>query len=98
MDFVNPNPLPSELNLIDVVKNAPHPAAAKLFEDWVVSQQGQRAIVDITNHTSIRSDVKNDTTVFDPPKWKPVWSDPVISSAQYNQYSQELKHALHASS
>ena len=64
VEFVNSAQLPASLTLIDVVKNAPHPAAARLFEDWMVSQEGQQAVVDVTNHTSIRPDVKNDTAVW----------------------------------
>ena len=65
VEFVNSNPLPASLTLIDVVKDAPHPAAARLFEDWMVSKDGQKAVVDVTNHTSIRPDVKNDPSVWD---------------------------------
>ena len=94
--FVNTNPLPSSLTLIDVVKNAPHPAAARLLEDWMVSKEGQQAVVDITNHTSIRTDVTNDPTVWDESKWTPAWGDPNLPSAQYNQELAEMKSALHA--
>lgn len=94
--FINSNPLPSSLTLIDVVKNAPHPAAARLFEDWIVSQAGQQAVVDITNHTSLRTDVTNDPAVWDPSKWAPAWGDPNLPSATYNQELAEMKSALHA--
>jgi iron(III) transport system substrate-binding protein len=96
VEFVNDDPLSSSLNLIDVVKNPPHPAAARLFDDWMVSQAGQKAVVDITNHTSIRTDVTNDATVWDPNKWKPAWGDPVLSSDTYNKELSEFKEALHA--
>jgi iron(III) transport system substrate-binding protein len=94
--FANPNPLPSSLNLIDVVKNAPHPAAARLFIDWMVSQDGQQEVVDQTNHTTLRSDVKNDPAVWDPTKWKPAWGDPMLSSDAYNTELAEFDKALHA--
>jgi iron(III) transport system substrate-binding protein len=96
IDFVNPNPLPSSLTLIDVVKNAPHPDAAKLFVDWMVSQPGQQEVVNQTNHTSLRSDVTNDTSVWDPSKWQPAWGTPILPSAQYNQEVQEMKQAFGA--
>jgi iron(III) transport system substrate-binding protein len=96
VEFVNSNPLPASLTLIDVVKNAPHPAAARLFVDWMVSQVGQQAVVDITNHTSIRPDVKNDTTVWDEQKWPPAWGEPNLPSADYNKELAEMKDALHA--
>ena len=96
VEFVNVNPLPAGLNLIDVVKNAPHPNAAKLFVNWMISQTGQQAIVDITNHTSLRTDVKNDATVWDPTKWPPAWGNPNLPSATYNTYAQEIRTALKA--
>jgi iron(III) transport system substrate-binding protein len=94
--FVNPNPLPTSFTPIDVARSAPHPAAAALFINWMVSQQGQQAIVDTTNHTSLRTDVKNDPTVWNPQQWPPAWGSASISSTQYNQYANEMKSALHA--
>lgn len=96
VEFINSDPLSSSLNLIDVVKNPPHPAAARLFVDWMVSQEGQQAIVDVTNHTSTRTDVKNDPTVWNPDKWTPAWGDPVLSPDEYNKELTEYKQALHA--
>ena len=96
IDFVNPIPLPSSLTLIDVVKNSPHPAAARLFEDWMVSKDGQDAVATITNHTSIRSDVKNDPAVWDETKWRASWGDPNLPSADYNNELAEMKSALQA--
>jgi iron(III) transport system substrate-binding protein len=96
VEFVNDKPLPSSLNLIDVVKKAPHPAAARLFVDWMVSQAGQKAVVDITNHTSIRTDVTNDPAVWDETQWPPAWGDPVLTSDTYNKELSEFKEALHA--
>ncbi|HJP77273.1 MAG TPA: extracellular solute-binding protein [Pseudonocardiaceae bacterium] len=94
--FVNPNPLPTSFTPIDIARNAPHPAAAALFVNWMTSQQGQQAIIDTTDHTSLRTDVKNDPTVWDPAKWTPAWGMASISAAQYNQYASEMKSALGA--
>jgi iron(III) transport system substrate-binding protein len=96
VEFVNASPLPASLTLIDVAKNPPHPAAARLFEDWMVSRTGQEAIVTITNHTSIRTDVDNDPAVWDETRWPPAWGDPDLPSAQYNQELAEMKSALQA--
>jgi iron(III) transport system substrate-binding protein len=96
LDFVNPNPMPCTLNLIDIVKNAPHPNAAKLFEDWMVSKAGQTAMVKASNQVSLRDDVGNDETVFDVTNWKPVWVDSNLSNEQYNTYTTEMKEALQA--
>ena len=94
--FVNGTPLPSSLNLIDVVKHAPHPDAAELFVDWMVSNAGQTEVVKVTNHTSLRSDVSNDAKVWDPSTWTPAWGHPNLPSAQYNQLVSEMRSALHA--
>jgi iron(III) transport system substrate-binding protein len=96
VEFVNDNPLPASLTLIDVVKNSPHPAAARLFDDWMVSQPGQQAVVSVTNHTTIRSDVKNDPTVWDESKWQPAWGEPNLPAAKYNSELSEMKSALGA--
>lgn len=78
VEFVNDNPLPASLNLIDVVKKAPHAAAARLFVDWMVSKTGQAAVVSTTNHTSIRPDVTNDPAVWDEAKWPAAWGEPTV--------------------
>jgi iron(III) transport system substrate-binding protein len=96
IEFVNSNPLPASLTLVDVVKNAPHPAAARVFEDWIVSKAGQQAVVDVTNHTSIRPDVTNDPAVWDETKWPAAWGKPNLSSTEYNTELGELKSALNA--
>jgi iron(III) transport system substrate-binding protein len=96
VEFVNSNPLPASLTLVDVVKDAPHPAASRLFVDWIVSKAGQQAVVDITNHTSIRTDVKNDPTVWDETKWPAAWGKPNLPAAEYNTELSEMKSALHA--
>ncbi|HZC73653.1 MAG TPA: extracellular solute-binding protein [Jatrophihabitans sp.] len=96
VEFTNSNPLPASLTLVDVVKNAPHPAAARLFEDWIVSKAGQQAIVDLTNHTSLRSDVTNDPAVWNPGKWTPAWGKPILSSNEYNSEVDDMNTALHA--
>jgi iron(III) transport system substrate-binding protein len=95
--FVNPTPLPTSFTPIDVARNAPHPAAAALFVNWMTSQAGQQAIIDTTNHTSLRTDVKNDATVWNPQQWPPAWGYASLSANLYNQYANEMKSALGAS-
>lgn len=94
--FVNPSPLPTSFTPIDIARNAPHPAAAAQFINWMTSQSGQQTVIDVTNHTSLRDDVKNDTQVWDPTKWEPGWASASISSDKYNQYASEMKSALGA--
>jgi iron(III) transport system substrate-binding protein len=96
ISFLNPKPLPASLNLIDVVVNAPHPAAARVFTDWMVSKDGQAEVVKQTNHTTIRTDVTNNQAVWDETKWPAAWGAPMLASADYNAELAELAKALHA--
>ena len=80
MAFSNTDPEPTAAALAEIARNAPHPAAAKLFLDWLMSSQGQASVVGITNHTSLDTQAQNDTSVWDPSKWKPAWSLPVITA------------------
>ncbi|MEU1598229.1 ABC transporter substrate-binding protein [Streptomyces sp. NPDC005708] len=94
--YLNPNPLPASLNLIDVVANAPHPAAARLFTDWMVSKAGQAEVVNQTNHATIRTDVQNDAKVWDTGKWSPAYGDPMLPPDTYNSELKEFDEALKA--
>jgi iron(III) transport system substrate-binding protein len=96
VEFVNPQPLPTSFTPIDIARNDPHPAAAALFINWITSQAGQQVVIDVTNHTSLRTDVKNDQTVWDPQKWTPAWGSASLSGTKYNQYANEMKQALGA--
>jgi iron(III) transport system substrate-binding protein len=96
MAFSNTDPEPTAAALAEIAKNAPHQAAAKLFMDWIMSSQGQASVVGITNHTSLDANAKNDTTVWNPAKWKPAWSMPVITADTYDRYLAEYQKALHA--
>jgi iron(III) transport system substrate-binding protein len=95
MAFSNPSPLPSAAVLAELAKKAPHPAAAKLFIDWIMSQQGQRQVVSISNHVSLSDTKHNDPQVWNPSKWSPSWSTPVIPADTYDRYLQEYQKALH---
>jgi iron(III) transport system substrate-binding protein len=96
--FFNGNPLPVEVVLVDLAKNAPHPAAAKIFDDWLESQEGQQTIADATNEVSLRSDVKNNPTVWNPSKWPPVFSPPTATPDEYNTDLKEYQVATHSTS
>ncbi|SDM70835.1 ABC transporter substrate-binding protein [Actinacidiphila guanduensis] len=96
MAFTNTDPQPAAAALAEIARNAPHPAAAKLFMDWIMSAQGQDSVVKITNHTSLSPSAVNDTSVWNPAKWKPAWSMPVITADTYDRYLAEYQKALHA--
>lgn len=92
--FVNPNPLPSSPDLIDMVARAPHPAAARLFMDWLLSKAGQTAIRDISGRISLRDDIAKEGNAWNPSKWKPAWSDPSADTTTINKDENELKQAF----
>lgn len=94
--IVNPDPLPSAPDAIEEVQGAPHPHAAELFMNWLLSQEGQQTLIDTSNRISLRSDVKNDPSAWNPDKWKPAWSLPGASPADFNSYTTELKNAFGA--
>ncbi|MBM9503361.1 ABC transporter substrate-binding protein [Actinacidiphila acididurans] len=96
MAFANTDPQPAAAALAEIARNAPHPSAAKLFMDWIMSPQGQDSVVKITNHTSLSPAAANDPSVWNPAKWKPAWSMPVITADTYDRYLQEYQKALHA--
>ena len=93
--FVNPNPLPSSPDLIDLVKNAPHPAAAELFMTWLLSTAGQEAMNEISGRVSLRGDVTTQGDAWDEQKWAPAWAQPSLAPATINSYEQEMKEAFH---
>ncbi len=96
IDFVNTTPLPANVTLIDLVKNAPHPDAAKVFIDWMVSKAGQDAVVGLTNRTSLLPGTGNDPTVWNPSRWPIAWANPTVSAAEYTQLDNEYLKAIGA--
>lgn len=96
MAFVNPNPLPSSPDVIEMARNAPHPAAAEVFMNWLLSKQGQSAIINISGRVSLRPDVTPDPAAWNPAKWRPAWSQPSLDAATINSYNDELATAFHA--
>lgn len=52
-----PSPTPGYLGIINLVKGAPHPNAAKLFIEWYLSQEGQTAFGKVYPVRSPRTDV-----------------------------------------
>ena len=58
--------VPMLVTPIGVIKDGPNPNAARLFVDWILSKDGQTAIVNTLNDYSPRADV-------DPPAGMPTW-------------------------
>jgi len=56
VDFIALDPVISAAGLVGINKQAPHPNAAKLFVDFVLSKEGQELIVK-TDRSSVRKDI-----------------------------------------
>jgi iron(III) transport system substrate-binding protein len=84
IDFINPSPLLVSLNPIGLAKNAPHPNAARVFLEWILSKDGQQFIAQRGGgEISSRVDVKNNPAIWDPKHPYVVVHAP--SSSQYNE-------------
>lgn len=66
VDFINPKPVIIGPVPIAIIKGAPHPSAARVLLDWLLSKEGQQSFIDVSGRTSMRTDVRNDTRIFDP--------------------------------
>jgi iron(III) transport system substrate-binding protein len=75
VDFVNPDPTVLELATIQVVKNPPHPNAARLMARWIESRDTQAWIRATMHRVTARKDIQNDPRLLDP-KIRYVISDP----------------------
>lgn len=52
-----PDPVPCNLTAQAVSANAPHPNAARLFQEWALSEEGQRGWFNVTSVLPSRADV-----------------------------------------
>lgn len=75
IELVNPNPTIIEPFDVAVMKNAPHPNAARLLARWMLSRDTQMFIRDTLHRAVARKDIKNDPRMLDP-KVRYVVSDP----------------------
>ena len=81
VDFVNLSPNLVNLEPIAIVKGAPHPNAARVLIDWLLSAEGQ-SIIATTGHTSRRTDVAGNPRIFNPKE--PAFVMPAPSRDEYN--------------
>ncbi|HXF34597.1 MAG TPA: extracellular solute-binding protein [Candidatus Acidoferrales bacterium] len=88
IDFLNPRPLLITLNPVGMVKNAPHPNAARVFIDWLVSKDGQ-TFMETLGEQSSRTDVPSNPRLWDPKR--PFFVVRPPESAQYTQIVQQFK-------
>jgi iron(III) transport system substrate-binding protein len=88
--FVNPSPLLVTLNPVGLAKNAPHPAAAHVFLDWLLSRDGQQFIArDGGGEISSRTDVQNNPRIWNPAKPYVIVHAP--DSAGYNDIVRQFR-------
>lgn len=59
IDFRIPDPYSAEPNLLALMRRAPHPHAAILFYDWILSEEGQFKLSDLVGRISIRKGIKH---------------------------------------
>jgi ABC-type Fe3+ transport system substrate-binding protein len=53
------DPYAGEPNLVALMQRSPHPHAALLFIDWILSEEGQTRIADTAGRISIRKGIKH---------------------------------------
>jgi iron(III) transport system substrate-binding protein len=92
VDYLVPKPLFVGLGPVGFVANAPHPNAAKVFIDWLLSKDGQQTIIDVSGRPSARTDVKNNPNVFNP-KW-PIHVLSTPDAAKYKDLVTQYKSLL----
>jgi ABC-type Fe3+ transport system substrate-binding protein len=90
IDFLNPRPLLVTLNPVALAKGAPHPNAARVLIDWLLSKEGQAYLAQQGGgEISSRIDV-----VSNPQVWNPKLPYAIVrppDSAEYNQVVQQFK-------
>lgn len=93
VDFISPTPLFVSINPVGLAKNAPHPNAAKIFIDWLVSKDGQSFITQRGGgEISSRADVKNNPHVWDAKH--PFIITTMPNAAQYNDLERQFRSLL----
>jgi iron(III) transport system substrate-binding protein len=82
VEFLNPKPLLVDPSPLSIAKNAPHPNAARVLVEWLLSQEGQQFVADVSDRTSSRVDVHNPPRVFN--SRTQFFMLPAPDRAQYN--------------
>ena len=59
IDFRIMDPYGGEPNFVALMQRSPHPHAALLFIDWILSEEGQTRLVDAAGRISIRKGIKH---------------------------------------
>jgi putative spermidine/putrescine transport system substrate-binding protein len=72
-----PDPTPANLTVQSLSKNAPHPNAARLFQEWAASQEGQAAWFKVAGIAAARDDTVDPRKTSKSDWYKETWyADP----------------------
>ncbi len=66
VELVNPIPTVIEVAAVGVLRSAPHPNAARLFERWLLSHEIEQWQLETLGINVPRKDVRNDPRILDP--------------------------------
>jgi iron(III) transport system substrate-binding protein len=92
IDFVNPKPLIIGPSPVGFIKGAAHPNAARVLMDWLLSKEGQNAMVELSGRPSARTDVDNNPNVLN--SRMPVHSIKAPDPSEYNALVAQYKQIL----
>jgi len=81
IEFLSPSPVSVGLELVAILKNAPHPNAARVLVDWLLSPRVQQFFAD-DGRTPTRTDIKSDLRVFNAKM--PFYILPAPAKDEYN--------------
>lgn len=84
-----PPPTPGYLGIINLVRNAPHPNAAKLFIEWFSSQDGQTAFGKVYPVKSPRTDVEDQSPL--PNAYRYEEPKEIVLSVERSQFEAQLE-------
>mgnify|MGYP001582846594 FL=1 len=73
-------------NTQSIINNAPHPNAAKVFFNWLISKEGQLAVAENQGLKSMRKDVPD----MSPPIARMDWRNPIILTLEDVDYADEV--------
>jgi iron(III) transport system substrate-binding protein len=84
--WVQPSPTPAWGNSWQgVSKYAPHPAAARLFQNWIMSEDGARAMQDLYGSVTTLKDYPDTRAITKQPWYKPMKEEYRMDWARWEQ-------------
>ena len=92
IDWIAPEPVIGLTFGLGVVKDAPHPSAARLLVDFLLSREGQE-ILGAAGYFAPRTDVSSPILSEAPPKTKIV-PLPMTLASRYNEYFQTYRKVM----